>query len=68
MNTSLENKTILIVDDDADIREAARSALEDAGGSVILAHSVDAHSRRIVKRHLMQSSLTSDWGNRMGMR
>ena len=41
MNTSLENKTILIVDDDAAIREAARSALEDAGGSVILAHSVD---------------------------
>jgi CheY-like chemotaxis protein len=41
MNTSLENKTILVVDDDADTCEAARSALEEAGGSVILAHSVD---------------------------
>ena len=42
MNTSLENKTILVVDDDADICEAVRSALEEAGGSVILADSVDS--------------------------
>jgi CheY-like chemotaxis protein len=41
MNTSLENKTILVVDDDANTCEAARSALEEAGGTVILAHSVD---------------------------
>ena len=40
MNT-LQNKTILVVDDDADICEAVRSALEEAGGTVILAHSVD---------------------------
>src|ERR1044071_1606609 len=42
MNTSLENKTILVVDDDADIREAVRSALEEAGGTVILTDSVDS--------------------------
>jgi CheY-like chemotaxis protein len=42
MNTSLENKTILIVDDDAEVREAARSVLEDAGGTVLLADSVDS--------------------------
>jgi CheY-like chemotaxis protein len=41
VNTSLENKTILVVDDDGETCEAARLALKGAGASVILAHSVD---------------------------
>jgi DNA-binding NtrC family response regulator len=42
MNTFLENKSILIVDDDAAVGNALRVAIEQAGGRVILAHSVDA--------------------------
>jgi CheY-like chemotaxis protein len=42
MNTSLNNKTILVVDDDPVICDSIRVALEEAGGKVILAHSVDS--------------------------
>jgi CheY-like chemotaxis protein len=38
----LTNKTILIVDDDADTRELMRLVLEDAGANVITAESVEA--------------------------
>jgi DNA-binding response OmpR family regulator len=42
MKTLLENKRILVVDDDANTCEEVRLALEEAGGTVILAHSVDS--------------------------
>lgn len=42
INNRLENKTILVVEDDKDTREMLRSALEEAGATVIEAHSVDA--------------------------
>jgi CheY-like chemotaxis protein len=38
---SLKNTTIMVVDDDADIRELLRVALEKAGASVVTATSVD---------------------------
>ena len=41
MNTSLENKTIMVVDDDAVTCEAARIALVGAGASVVVTHSLD---------------------------
>ena len=41
MNTSLKNKTIMVVDDDAATCEAARLALEEADASVVVAHSLD---------------------------
>ena len=41
MNSLLNNKRILVVDDDADTCEALRLALEEAGASVIVAHSLD---------------------------
>jgi CheY-like chemotaxis protein len=41
MNSLLNNKSILVVDDDADTCEALRLALEEAGASVIVAHSLD---------------------------
>jgi CheY-like chemotaxis protein len=42
MNTLLENKTIMVVEDDADTREILRVALEEAGANVVTAHSVEA--------------------------
>jgi CheY-like chemotaxis protein len=39
---ALTNKTILIVDDDADTRELMRLVLEDNGANVITAESVEA--------------------------
>src|SRR5262245_42082702 len=42
MSGSLENSTILVVDDDADTCELLRFALEDAGASVLTVHSIDA--------------------------
>ena len=42
MNTLLENKTILVVDDDADTCELLRSELEESGASAVVAQSVDA--------------------------
>jgi CheY-like chemotaxis protein len=42
MSTLLENKTIMVVDDDPDTREILRLALEEAGAKVVVAHSVDA--------------------------
>jgi len=41
MSTLLENKTIMVVEDDADTREILRVALEVAGANVVTAHSVD---------------------------
>ena len=42
MSESLENSTILVVDDDADIRNLLKTAFEQAGASVVTADSVDA--------------------------
>jgi CheY-like chemotaxis protein len=42
MSASLANSTILIVDDNDDIRNLLQSAFEAAGASVVTAHSVDA--------------------------
>src|SRR5262245_34588110 len=42
MSKSLENKRIMVVDDDADTRGILRVALEEAGATVVSAHSVDA--------------------------
>jgi CheY-like chemotaxis protein len=42
MSAALKNKTILVVDDDADTRAVLRSALEQASATVVEAHSVDA--------------------------
>jgi CheY-like chemotaxis protein len=41
LNPLLNNERILVVDDDADTCEALRLALEEAGASVIVAHSLD---------------------------
>jgi CheY-like chemotaxis protein len=42
MSISLSNKTILVVEDDADTREVLRFALELVGASVVAVASVDA--------------------------
>ena len=41
MNELLKDKTILVVDDDADIRDLLRVVLEDAGAAVVSAESVE---------------------------
>lgn len=41
MNLSLTNTRVLVVDDNADIRNLLRSALEQYGAAVAVAHSVD---------------------------
>jgi CheY-like chemotaxis protein len=41
MSTLLVNKTVMVVDDDADTLEILRIALEHAGAKVVTAHSVD---------------------------
>ena len=40
MSKSLENKSIMVVENDEDIREILRIALEKAGANVVTAHSV----------------------------
>src|ERR1051326_243195 len=42
MSASLTNSTILIVDDNEDIRNLLKAAFETAGASVVTAHSVEA--------------------------
>jgi CheY-like chemotaxis protein len=42
MNGSLENNTILVVDDDVDTCELLRAVFENAGAIVLTVHSLDA--------------------------
>jgi len=42
MSGSLENNTILVVDDDVDTCELLRTVLEHAGACVLTVHSIDA--------------------------
>ena len=42
MSTLLTNTTVLVVDDDEDIRELLRTVLEEAGAKVVTAHSAEA--------------------------
>jgi DNA-binding response OmpR family regulator len=42
MNTLLKDRTILVVEDDADTRELLRFALEESGANVVAVASVDA--------------------------
>jgi CheY-like chemotaxis protein len=42
MTEPLKDKTILVVDDDADTRDLLRLVLEDAGANVVTADSVEA--------------------------
>jgi len=42
VGTPFDGKSILIVDDDQDILNAMRIALEDAGASIVTAHDGDA--------------------------
>src|SRR5207249_9802509 len=41
MSASLENTTVLVVDDNSDICDLLRTVLEARGASVVVAHSVD---------------------------
>ena len=41
MNVSLTNTRVLVVDDNADIRNLLRGVLEQYGAAVVVAHSVD---------------------------
>jgi CheY-like chemotaxis protein len=54
----LSNKTILVVDDDVDTCHLISSSLEDAGASVVMAHSVEEALEAF--RHCPPHAIVSD--------